>query len=253
MAEPTQDPQTPASEVGLILAIAAILGVPGASPAVLLGPLVRLLRRIGVRPAATHLTLRVMTRDRVRRRFPPGAPGPGSGLEGQRSLHPDPWESLPAWPTPSYATSEQAQRQTAAEEVRFRAAFLLNSSRRIEDAWAKGTPPAEQAKREIRYWALHHQAAANRLERAREVDVASQAFGRLLGWYAVDDDRTSVECRRADGNNFRADQRPMIGWPGTVHPHCRCRPGLAHAGGRMVDQVVSASFLRRAHPERRSA
>jgi hypothetical protein len=164
--------------------------------------------------------------------------------------HPDPWESDPAFPPVRFTPSDRAQRVTAAEEANYRAAFLLNSSRRIEDAWRRGVAPADQAKREIHYWALHHKAAANRLAMARGVDVAAQSFGQVLGWYATLDDRTSTECRRAHGHNFRADQRPLIGWPGTVHPSCRCRPGVPFVNSVPVDSRVSRGWLRRVEARR---
>jgi hypothetical protein len=91
--------------------------------------------------------------------------------------------------------------------------------------------------RERRYFGQHRDAMWNRMQAAMNVDMASWSYGDLLGWYTVRDARTSAECLAADGRNFYASEVPVIGYPGAVHPHCRCYPGPAHVGGRMLPSV----------------
>jgi hypothetical protein len=79
--------------------------------------------------------------------------------------------------------------------------------------------------RERRYYGQALVATWNRDQAAAQVDTAAGEHGRLLGWHTVMDLKTSPECIRANGKNFYADQMPPIGYPGMVHPHCRCMPG----------------------------
>lgn len=118
-----------------------------------------------------------------------------------------------------------------------RAAYLAVAARRMSTAARLG--PAERDRAldaERRYLTLHLAADAGRTiaaqrvaATARQVSRAakrvSQPWSGLLGWYAVMDERTSAECRRANGRNFDPTKIPPIGLPGTVHPHCRCKPG----------------------------
>jgi hypothetical protein len=91
--------------------------------------------------------------------------------------------------------------------------------------------------------AVRQTAAGEAMYRAmyllNAADRAARRHGLVLGWRAVMDARTSAECRRADGKNFSVASRPLIGWPGSVHPHCRCRPVAAFAGAGFVDDVVT--------------
>ena len=93
---------------------------------------------------------------------------------------------------------------------------------------------AEALPRERRYFGQHIEAAWNRARAAAQVDQAYQTYGGLLGWYTVLDRHTSRECRAANRGNFWIDAPPAIGWPGSVHPHCRCYPGAPVPGGRML-------------------
>jgi len=72
---------------------------------------------------------------------------------------------------------------------------------------------------------------------AAQVDTAVMDHGLLLGWHSVNDRRTSPECRAANRHNFRADDMPLIGFPGAVHPHCRCWPGAPFPGAPMVGET----------------
>lgn len=125
-----------------------------------------------------------------------------------------------------------ATKDTRTKAPLYTARFLIAAARRIHTAIAArddGVSAAEAARtalaRERRYLAAHLAAQHNRLARAALIDRASLVWGTRLGWYAVADRATDLECRRAGGRDFLATQPPTIGWPGTVHPHCRCKPG----------------------------
>lgn len=82
---------------------------------------------------------------------------------------------------------------------------------------------------EVRYMQSHLQAQARRNLAAKQVGAVWRAQGKpqLLGWKAKMDARTTAECRAANGRNFDPRKIPVIGYPGTVHPHCRCVPTKA--------------------------
>jgi hypothetical protein len=123
-----------------------------------------------------------------------------------------------------------------------RAQFAVASSRRLAGDLAsarsrntsRGQALLDGISRERRYYGQHMGAIWNRMQAAARVDAAADAYGLLLGWYTVLDSHTSAECRAANGKNFRADNRPLIGYPGAVHPHCRCFPGMPHSGARLL-------------------
>jgi hypothetical protein len=131
-----------------------------------------------------------------------------------------------------------------------RAQFAVSSARRLTSsiltARSRGgtarSAIASAMPAERRYFGQHIEAAWTRARAAAQVDSAYQAYGPLLGWYSVNDSRTSAECRAANRGNFFVDAPPAIGWPGSVHPHCRCYPGVPVPGGRML-----ATFTRRAY------
>lgn len=110
----------------------------------------------------------------------------------------------------------------------FRAQYVLAASRRIAAAVADGVPLAEAERTEERYYNQHLEAMLNRRKAAAQVDGMARRHGDLLGWYAKMDSRTSAECREANGKNFTVSVRPPIGYPGTVHPNCRCKAGKPH-------------------------
>ena len=123
-----------------------------------------------------------------------------------------------------------------------RAQFAVSSARRLTSeilsARSRGgtarSAIADALPRERRYFSQHIEAAWNRARAAAQVDQAFYAYGPLLGWYSVRDRTTSAECRAAHGGNFYVEYPPAIGWPGSVHPHCRCYPGVPVPGGRML-------------------
>lgn len=137
-----------------------------------------------------------------------------------------------------------------------RAAFVLAAARRIgadlTAARSRGQSIpgtlAQAIKRERRFYAQHLIATWQRSQAGAQVDGEAMTRGLLLGWHAVHDTRISAECRQADGKNFYADHMPLIGYPGAVHPHCRCRAGAPFPGARLVPSygLPSAATYRRA-------
>ena len=129
-----------------------------------------------------------------------------------------------------------------------RAQFVVAAARRLQGditgAISRREPVVTAllrgAQRERRYYGQHLQAMWNRASAAAQVDSEAMTHGDLLGWYTVLDSHTSPECRAADRHNFRASQMPLIGYPGAVHPHCRCRPGPPVPGAPMVGQNARA-------------
>lgn len=119
--------------------------------------------------------------------------------------------------------------------LRYRAAFIKNALRRI----AKAPDWRIALKRELDFWKAHIRAGQRRKLMGKRVDFVAKRHGELLGWYAKMDDRTSAECRAADGRNFLAFTPPVIGYPGGVHPHCRCVPGPPYPGAKMVDDSLT--------------
>ncbi|HYK70449.1 MAG TPA: hypothetical protein VEV45_21065 [Streptosporangiaceae bacterium] len=123
-----------------------------------------------------------------------------------------------------------------------RAQFLVASARRLQaDVTAARSRDeslvralADGVIRERRNYGQHLMANWARAQAAANVDSASMDYGRLLGWYTRRDSRTSPECLAANRRNFYADQMPPIGYPGAVHPHCRCLPGPPFPGAPLV-------------------
>lgn len=126
--------------------------------------------------------------------------------------------------------SASASAAVQAQEASYRALYVLNATRRIESASDREVA----INRERDFFDLHMQAVRKRRTTASAVDKARARYGDDLGWYAKMDSRTSPECREANGKNFSALRVPAIGFPGSVHPHCRCRPGKRHATSQTV-------------------
>jgi hypothetical protein len=131
-----------------------------------------------------------------------------------------------------------------------RAQFVLNAAKRlakdVQDARSTGSGKILQAlasgiARERRYFSMHMAAIWNRTQAAARVDSAALDYGDLLGWNTVIDGHTSAECRAANGKNFYASSMPTIGYPGMVHPHCRCYPGRPHTGAAMLPSARMAA------------
>lgn len=125
-----------------------------------------------------------------------------------------------------------------------RAVYLINASRRLAPAltsndsgrWAQATTI------ETRYRIAHEEAERKRNEAARQVAITASEYGvdarheLLLGWKAILDKRTSADCRWANGRNFNALVPPIIGYPGTVHLACRCKPVAPYPTRKRVER-----------------
>lgn len=119
----------------------------------------------------------------------------------------------------------------------YRAAFIASATRRVAVSTRNGVPLNQVMDRERRNYQQHIVVMKRRVSAAQAVDKIGVNNRRKVGWYAVLDDRTSPECRAANGKNFYADRMPEIGYPGAVHPSCRCRPGRPHATKTLVYSV----------------
>lgn len=156
-----------------------------------------------------------------------------------------------AFPPERIGATGPATRTVMLMNLVRRAQFVVSATQRIaaaiRDAYSRGGDVLEAyyraAEAERRYYAQHLLASWGRMDAAARVDSAAGQYGLLLGWNAEMDRRTSAECRHADGKNFLADAMPLIGYPGMVHPHCRCFPSrpfpgapiLPSAGRRLTD------------------
>lgn len=117
-----------------------------------------------------------------------------------------------------------------------RGTYIVRAAQRLHTAQRAGSMVTAMGQ-ERKHLQRHQQAAANRLAAAVAIDRRVRVHGKTLGWYAVMDERTSAECRAANGRNFDATRRPPIGFPGTVHPHCRCKAGPPHKGKATVYEI----------------
>ena len=111
---------------------------------------------------------------------------------------------------------------------------------------------AQAQKAEQRYFEQHVHAEQRRMRSAALQDMAAllnadrgdtretpegTPTATLLGWRTVMDERTTFECKHANGLNFRADRMPIIGWPGAVHVRCRCSAGPEVPGAPVMPSV----------------
>ena len=155
-----------------------------------------------------------------------------------------------------------AAQDTARRANAYMAWYLLNAGRRISKRVAQGETLEDAVEAEERHTRAHLAAQRRRAEAAREVDrvaereAARQAAaggrpapppgtvitGVLLVWDATLDERTTEECEAAHGHTFMSHVPPKIGYPGTVHLWCRCKPRpalLADVAKPSVDQATS--------------
>lgn len=138
--------------------------------------------------------------------------------------------------------SGPASIATSRQNLLRRAQFVLAAAHRITAALTTARSDgvslrqalSDSVSRERRYYGQHLEAMWNRAAAAAQVDSAASSYGSLLGWNTVRDSHTSAECRAASGANFSTEAMPLIGWPGAVHPHCRCYPGPPRPGARML-------------------
>jgi len=204
-----------ATAVAQVGAIASILG-SGLTAAAISGLLLSALLRFGISRDAADIAVRLAGR----------RPGWPQGVQVGR---------------PGVAT-----RDESAAALLYRAAYILAAAERLMASMAStrshnggridGLRDALTLER--RYWHQHLGALARRAKAAAEVDQAAAAWGVLLGWYLGQAENHTPECIAANGHNFRADHRPAIGWPGTVHNGCSCYAGPPFANSVSVDRVT---------------
>jgi hypothetical protein len=209
MTTPQQPPpqQDPAQDTALAIAVGTVL-VTATSAALAIGPLTALISYAKIPRAAMGAALEIVMGN------PPGTTG-------------------------SYGPATMAMER---QNLQRRAAFVVAAARRIGSdivaAHSQGRSAANalavSISRERRFYAQHLLASWQRSRAGAQVDGEAMSRGLLLGWHTVRDTRTSAECRQADGRNFYADHMPAIGYPGSVHPHCRCRAGAPFPGARLL-------------------
>lgn len=210
---PSQDT---AADAALVAALAAAL-LSAVTPEAALGMSLRFCRTSRVQPGVMLWAIQLVMS------FPPET----TGAAGSASL--------------------AVQRQNYLRRAQFALAAARRGMAAIREARSQGKSAssalAELLPKERRYFAQHLDAIRNRAQAAMNVDMAALQYGPLLGWNTIHDSRTSAECAAADGANFRADVQPLIGWPGAVHPHCRCYPGPARIGARMLPSAYEPARI----------
>jgi SPP1 gp7 family putative phage head morphogenesis protein len=196
-----QQGMTPA-EKAVVAALAAWLATSAALTAVFLpAALAARLVALGLAPKAVRLAGRLALT---------------GGLVGRGS------HGVPTTPNGT------AYRDAIIGEPGYRAQFLVNSAKRMAVAHDMGVADIQLAK-ERAYLAAHRRAARNRTQVAADMDEMAQE-SPWLEWHCKTDpatgrpdDRVTPDCRAMHGQIFTLDQPPAIGWPGAVHPRCRCR------------------------------
>ncbi len=131
--------------------------------------------------------------------------------------------------------SATASAENAKMEATYRAHYVYAALQRVHGLVGPDLQAA--LAREQTYFNQHIEATRNRRKASAAVDQAASRYGDELGWYAKMDSITSAECRAANGKNFSASRMPAIGYPGMVHPNCRCHAGRKHATSQTVYAV----------------
>ncbi len=136
------------------------------------------------------------------------------------------------------------QRQEVKQGHVWRAVYIWGAIERL----TRADDLAHAQRLEHGYFLQQVAAEERRARAAALVDMTSRLLGDreeeqldgrvpLLGWRATIDDRTTPECRWANGRNFRADRIPAIGLPGSVHPRCRCTSGPPVKGAPLMPSL----------------
>lgn len=128
-----------------------------------------------------------------------------------------------------------------------RAAYIVNAIHRMNTALTTHQPATIRAAwtQELDHLASHLQANHKRNEAAIDVSRRWKHAGHpnLMGWLAILDDRTGAECREANGRNFDPTQVPAIGYPGSVHPACRCKAVTAWDTDARVEALPDTHMM----------
>lgn len=201
---PTDQGLTPAEKVA-VAALAAWLALAAARTAVRLpARIAALLTAAGLPPRAVRLAGQLALTAPLPGRARTGTTPPAAGPERDSGTY----------------RLTTAHQDALIGEPGYRAQFLVNSAKRLAVAHDMGVGDIQLAK-ERAYLAAHRRAARNRLQVAERIDAMAQE-SPWLEWHTVLDSRTTPDCRAMNGQIFTLDQPPVIGWPGAVHPQCRC-------------------------------
>lgn len=135
------------------------------------------------------------------------------------------------------ATLAGKVREVRDQEVYYRAAYIANAAKRMQDSMDTGSTPKQALAGEQRFYQAHEQARKGRLESAAQVQTAAKVLGQkddhgtLVGWYLNPLLHNEIECQTADGHNFYAEDGTVIGLPGSVHNRCGCFASAPFEGG----------------------
>lgn len=143
--------------------------------------------------------------------------------------------------------STRAIKKVRDTELLYRANYLLNAARRIQESIDEGMTVRQATRKESGNWQAHEKARRGRLDSVREAERQAQFYGDLLGWYLNPFLNNDRECIVANGNNFYASKGTIIGYPGSVHPNCGCTAGPPHPGGKLVNAALVSSGVLRDH------
>jgi SPP1 gp7 family putative phage head morphogenesis protein len=206
-----QQGMTPAEKVA-VAALAAWLALAAARTAVRLPKRIAdLLTAAGLPPRAVRLAGQLALTAPL--------PGRARTAPGPATASPDTTPDTGHHRGGSYRLTT-AHQDALIGEPAYRAQFLVNSAKRLAVAHDMGVGDIQLAK-ERAYLAAHRAAARNRLQVAERMDTLAQD-SPWLEWHAVLDEKTTPDCRAMNGQIFTLDRPPAIGWPGAVHPRCRC-------------------------------
>lgn len=229
--QPVHEVPPPIEDDQLATAIAAIL-MSGATAAVMLGAIQALLAPLGISKQAVLLAYSVT----AGRQSPVPGVGPRGGVAGVETRIDVLPNNKPS--AQGLSASTDVMRAARAREAHYRAAYMAKAAGRIHHELVSGTPVRTALADESLHYRSHAKARRNRLDTAGGVAKNALIFGDLLGWYRDPFSNSEAECIAASGNNFSATKGTLIGFPGAVHPHCRCHSGPPHEGGRMVNDVL---------------
>lgn len=130
-------------------------------------------------------------------------------------------------------------REVRDNELYFRAAYIVAAAQRLDADLKRKLPLRQALAKEKIYQRQHEKARRNRQETATQIQKQAKTWGPLLGWYRDPlSEHSESECRDAHGHNFYANEGTVIGFPGSVHPHCHCKAGPPWPDGGMVNDHV---------------
>lgn len=142
----------------------------------------------------------------------------------------DPYEAITADMARLPRLAEMLRRgRFGSVQAVYKSWYGVNAARRMlrATAGAGGVSARDALAREARYHAQHVAAEAAREGAYRQLRGGAEAWGPILSWRAILDERTTPDCRWAHGKNFSATNPPAIGIPGAnlLHAGCRCTVG----------------------------